>query len=83
MGKYHVGRGFISGAIYAGTLPGDKIRGLDRSIVTDEAIMAVCDHMIDMAYGEHRDTYEYEWRMKDGGKVTLMVKIEEGSKDDK
>ena len=30
---------------------------------------------------EHREWYGYEWSLKDGRKVTLGIKIEEGHKE--
>ena len=83
MAEYHVGCGPISGEIFAGTLSKDKSKWLNRSVATDEAINAVRDHLVSMARIDKRNTYGYEWTLKNGGKVTLMVKIEEESKDDK
>lgn len=83
LAEYHVGCGPISGEIFAGTLSKNKDRWINRSTVTDEAIGAVRDHLVDMARRDKRNTYGYEWTLKNGGKVTLMVKVEEGSKDDK
>lgn len=81
MAEYHVGCGPISGEIFAGTLSKNKDRWLNRSTVTDEAINAVRDHLVDMARREHREWYGYEWYLKDGRKVALSIKIEEGHKE--
>lgn len=77
MADYHVGTGEISGEIYAGTLSKDKTKWKDRTIVTDEAICAVRDHLVNKLTVENLKQYGYEWTRKDGKKVTLIVSIEE------
>lgn len=77
MADYHVGTGEISGEIYAGTLSKDKTKWKDRTIVTDEAICAVRDHLVNKLTVENLKQYGYEWTRKDGKKVTLMISIVE------
>jgi hypothetical protein len=73
--EFHVGIGEISGTIYAGTLMRNGIVWKDRSDVTDEAIAAVRDHLMEKAKAGGLETYGYSWKLKDGGKVQLLVKI--------
>ena len=82
LAEYHVGCGQISGEIFAGTLSKDGSRWLNRSVVTDEAINAVRDRFMEMAGRDMQNTYGLRRTRKDGGKATLMLKIEGGSKDD-
>lgn len=70
--KYHVANGLAG--IYAGTLRADGESWKRKSEVTEEAIAAVRDYMI-----EHRIT-SYEWKRKAGGTVRLMIEVEEESK---
>lgn len=46
MADYHVGAGEITGEIYAGVLTKNGKSWRNRSIVTDAAICAVRDHLI-------------------------------------
>ena len=79
MTDFHVGAGEISGEIYAGTLSSDGTRWRQRSIVTEEAVAAVRDHLISKIPIESKETpdveYGYEWTRRDGKKVILLVKI--------
>lgn len=76
MADYHVGTGEISGEIYAGTLSKDKTKWQNRTLVTDEAVCAVRDHLLNKLAAENLKQYGYEWTRKDGKKVTLQVSIE-------
>lgn len=76
MADYHVGTGEISGEIYAGTLSKDKTKWQSRTLVTDEAVCAVRDHLLNKLAAEKLKQYGYEWTRKDGKKVTLQVSIE-------
>lgn len=73
MAIYHVGAGEISGEIYAGTLSKDLKTWRDRAVVTDEAICAVRDHLVDQMNREGRDWFGYEWSRKDGKKIILSI----------
>ena len=75
MGTYHVGVGEISGEIFAGTLSKDGKTWKDRTTVTDEAICAVRDHLLNGMTTENGEFYGYEWQRKDGKKVVLSVSI--------
>lgn len=78
--EYHVSTGFF-GEIYAGTLMPKKEEKpqmwRNKSCVTDEAICAVRDHMMDTCLKEKDGKTEggYEWKRKDGKKVLLLVKV--------
>ena len=78
--EYHVSAG-IFGGIYAGTLmpkkDGKPQMWKNKSDVTDEAIRAVRDHMMDNCLMEKDGMTEggYEWKRKDGKKVLLLVKV--------
>lgn len=80
MAEYHVGAGEITGNIYAGTFSKDGKKWKDRTDVTDEAINAVRDHLASQM-GPQDSTIGYEWKRKDGKKVTLTLAIKE-DKDD-
>ncbi len=75
MAEYHVGAGEISGEIYAGTLSNNGKTWRNRSVVTDEAICAVRDHLINQMTLEKQDWYGYEWSRKDGRKVVLSISV--------
>ena len=76
MAEYHVGCGLAG--IYAGTIqkPG---MWRNKSCVTDEAVEAVRDYLIDERLGglgcSKSSTGGYEWALKDGRTVQLMVTI--------
>lgn len=78
--EYHVCAG-IFGVIYAGTLmpkkDGKPQIWRNKSDVTDEAICAVRDHMMDSCLKEKEGKTEggYEWTRKDGKKVLLLVRV--------
>lgn len=73
MAEYHVGCG-IAG-IYAGTLKQNGIEWRNKSLVTDEAIDAVRDYlMFQKKDGETH--FGYEWDLKNGGKVQLLIMVE-------
>ena len=79
MPNYHVGCGIFG--IYAGTLePKNPNLWRNKSEVTDEAITAVRDYMISECLGgiECKKAIEggWQWTLKDGRNVQLMVKIE-------
>lgn len=80
MPKYHVSAG-IFGGIYAGTLmpkkDGKPQMWRNKSDVTDEAICAVRDHMMEDCLKEKDGKTEggYEWKRKDGKKVLLLVRV--------
>lgn len=75
MADYHVETGEITGEIYAGVLMKDGKSWRNRSIVTDEAICAVRDHLINQANQNKLDWFGYEWERKDGKKVVLSVTV--------
>lgn len=75
MAEYHVGCG-IAG-IYAGVLK-SKEEWTDKTECTDEAIVAVRDYMTDECLGGingNKTTGGYQWKLKDGRTVQLIVKI--------
>ena len=80
MPDYHVSAG-VFGEIYAGTLmpkkEGKPQMWRNKSVVTDEAIVAVRDYMtsecLDAKNGKMQGGFE--WKRKDGKKVLLLVKV--------
>lgn len=79
MPNYHVGCGFAS--IYAGTLePKNPNCWRNKSDVTDEGIVAVRDYMVDECLGgiacKKATESGWQWTLKDGRSVSLIVKIE-------
>lgn len=82
MAEYHVGCGAFG--IYAGTLNSkNKSLWQNKSEVTDEAVEAVRDYMVQELLGgyDNESTSGYEWILKDGRKVKLMVTIK-GKEED-
>ena len=79
MAEYHVGCG-IAG-IYAGTLNKGKSAWQNKTEVTDEAISAVRDYMVQELLGgldcSKATTSGYEWTLKDGRVVELRVTVKE------
>lgn len=75
MAEYHLGVSPITNTIYAGTLNKAKTMWLNKSDVTDEAVACVRDHLKRLADDEPDFKFGYEWDLKDGGKVQLLVKI--------
>lgn len=75
MADYHVGAGEITGEIYAGVLAKDGKSWCNRSIVTDEAICAVRDHLINQMNQDKQDWFGYEWSRKDGKNVVLSIAV--------
>ena len=78
MAEYHVSNGLAG--IYAGTLkPNNKTEWKDKSICTDEAIEAVRDYMVQDCLGglscSKASNGGYEWTLKDGRKVKLMISV--------
>lgn len=82
MAEYHIGCGAF--AIYAGTLNSkNKLLWQNKTECTDEAIEAVRDYMVSDCLGgfecEKNKKGGYEWKLKDGRKVKLLIEIEEES----
>lgn len=83
MPDYHVSAG-VFGEIYAGTLmpkkDGKPQMWRNKSVVTDEAIVAVRDYMASECLDEKNGKTQggYEWKRKDGKKVLLLVKVVDG-----
>ena len=83
MPDYHVSAG-VFGRVYAGTLmpkkDGKPQMWRSKSDVTEEAIMAVRDHMVGDCLNEKEGKTQggYEWTRKDGKKVLLLIKIVDG-----
>lgn len=78
MAEYHVGCGAFG--IYAGTLNHkNKYMWQNKSEVTDEAIRAVRDYMVDELLGGLSSPKQissgYEWDLKDGKTVELRITI--------
>lgn len=79
MAEYHVGCGAFG--IYAGTL-NSKNKNLwqNKSEVTDEAINAVRDYMIQNELGGYDTeikTQGYIWTLKDGRIIELRITIKD------
>lgn len=80
MAEYHVSCGVFG--IYAGTLnPKNKNLWQNKSDVTDEALGAVREYMIQELLGGYDCTKAkssgYEWTLKDGRTVELRVTVRE------
>lgn len=79
MAEYHVGAG-IAG-IYAGKTNKAGTEWIDKSDCTDEALEAVRDHIILQELGgvnpPKKNRGGYEWKLKDGKIVKLIVEVME------
>ena len=80
MADYHVAAGLFG--IYAGLLSSnDKSRWYRKSDVTEEAIVAVRDYMVDDCLGgtqcDKGTSGGYSWKLKDGRTVELRISIKE------
>lgn len=78
MAEYHVGCGAFG--IYAGTLnPKNKSMWKNKTECTDEAIGAVVDYMVMECLGgfdcSKAKIGGFEWTMKDGRTLELMISI--------
>lgn len=87
MAEYHVGCGAFG--IYAGILEKNKKYWKYKSCVTDEAIEAVRDYMVENLCGfdslddKRVPTGGWQWTMNDGRVVELRVTIKESEADKK
>jgi hypothetical protein len=83
MAEYHVRTGMVG--IYAGTLNKAKTMWKNKTECTDEAINAVRDYMVGELLGGLQCTKAkqsgYEWTLKDGRIVKLLVEITAAEKD--
>ena len=84
MAEYHVGCGAF--AIYAGTLNArNKNLWKNKTECTDKAIAAVRDYMVDQCLGgfdcSKAKSAGYEWKLKDGRTVELVVSIKGGEEN--
>lgn len=79
MAEYHVGAGAFG--IYAGTLNKNKTLWQNKTECTDEALEAVRDWIIRKELGGinslEKNRGGYEWTLKDGKIVRLIVEVEE------
>lgn len=79
MAEYHVGCGAFG--IYAGTLNSkNKTLWQNKTECTDEALCAVRDYIAQECLGGlngNKTIGGYEWTLKDGRTVELLVRIKE------
>lgn len=80
MAKYHVGCGMAG--IYAGTVKPNGIEWRNKSLVTDEAIDAVRDYLMNEFIKDGKKVGGYEWKTKAGRTVELLVRVKEGANDE-
>lgn len=75
MAEYHLGVSPLTNTIYAGTLNKSKTMWQNKSDVTEEALVCVRDHLFSLAEQEGKSETGFEWDLKDGRRVQLLVKI--------
>ena len=75
MAEYHIGLSPLTNTIYAGTLNKAQTIWRNKSDVTEESLACVRDHLKRLADDEGKHEFGYEWDMKDGRRVQLLVKI--------
>ena len=80
MAEYHVSAGAFG--IYAGRINKKGDKWLEKSDVTDEALCAVRDYLVDKLQENKKTEGGYEWNRKDGKIVELIVKIKDGENND-
>ena len=80
MAEYHVAGGLAG--IYAGTLTKEGTSWKNKTLVTDEAINAVRDHLVAQCEQAGMATATYEWQRNDGKRVQLVVRIKEAESDE-
>lgn len=86
MTEYHIFAGLF-GRIYAGTLTpkkdGKPQMWRNKSDVTEEALCAVRDYMVDECTNEEEGKMSggYEWKRKDGKKVALTICVKDSEED--
>lgn len=75
MAEYHIGHSPLTNTIYAGTLNKTKTMWRNKSDVTEEALACVRDHLFQLANDDGKPEFGYEWDLKDGRRVQLLVMI--------
>lgn len=80
MAEYHVGAGLF--CIYAGTLNKSKTMWQNKTECTDEALCAVRDYLKSEADSQKRNRAGYEWTLKDGRVVQLVVEIRQPAEEE-
>lgn len=75
MAEYHIGCGVFG--IYAGTLKKNGREWKNKTECTDEALCSVRDYLYSEAIRENKTTFGYEWTMKNGKVIELLIKIRE------
>ncbi len=85
--EYHVYLGELGAFIYAGEITADGKRWAHKSEVTDEAINAVRDYMVEMLLGGYGQEVQnrskgYAWRLNGGREVHLDISIIKAEKND-
>lgn len=80
MAEYHVGAGLFG--IYAGTLNKSKTMWQNKTECTDEALCAVRDYLKSEADSQNLNRAGYEWTLKDGRVVQLVVEIRQPAEEE-
>jgi hypothetical protein len=78
MVEYHVGNGMF-GTIYAGRLNKDHSKWVDKTDVTDEAIMCVAEYLMLEAMNNGLTETNRFWTLPDGRTVELKVITKEAT----
>lgn len=78
MAKYHVG--FCLFGIFAGRLNENKTLWVERTEVTDEALIAVRDYLLNQIENG-KDSFGYEWTTNSGLTLSLVAKIGGGNNE--
>lgn len=70
---YHVGCSPENNMIYAGTTNKKMDKWVNKSDVTEEALAAVRDHLLNIAHKEGVSELGYRWDAEDGSMIVLKV----------
>lgn len=78
---YHVGTSSETNIIYAGTVNKRGDKWVNKSVVTDECLVAVRDHFIHIMQKEETKEVGYRWTLSDGNAIELTVKVLENPEE--
>lgn len=83
MAEYHVECSAETGRIYAGTTNKKGDKWINRTDVTEKALIAVRDHFLRVKAEQEEDNpvIGYQWNYDDGTSITLRMDIETKEKE--
>lgn len=70
---YHVNCNKDTNIIYAGTINKKGDKWVNNSPVTEECLLAVREHLLNIAKKENVNEIGFHWEMEDGSMIALKV----------